>query len=1380
MARLFISHSSRNNDKAIEVRDWLAANGWDDVFLDLDPERGIVAGQRWKEALQQAASRCEVVLALVSAEWLASSYCKAEINTAQMMGKKTIIALIDKSQVPGDLTDEQFIDLSGDPQAYRRLKKGLELAGLDPLSFPFEPGRRPYPGFAYFEEQDVAVFFGRDAQIVRGLDELRRLVRTGVSRMLVILGASGSGKSSFLRAGLWPRLKRDDRAWLPLPIIRPERAVISGTYGLAGSLHQIISEAPFAGGFRQRGLPRSRADIEEFIKTEDGLAKLFDALRDIGQVPGLSGEIASPPTIVLALDQGEELFNDEGRDEAERFVEILTRTLNGDRHTLALLAMRSDSFPLVQAHPSLAALPKDTFTLDMMLEGSYRAVIEDPARLIQPTPLRIDPQLTEALLKEISGQDALPLLAFTLAHLYENYAADNELTLVGYDKLGHVRGVIDTAVTQAFAAGVAKGELPKDAKAQLALARAAFIPHLAQVNAAGQFVRRVATLGQIPAEARPLIDSFAEQRLLIKDRRKDADGKDVDVVEVAHETLLRQPPFSEWLEEDREFLIGKQQLQNDLRDWAEAKPADKNGALLAGLKLSRMRAWLEARPQDLTPQERDFGQASIAHADADERRKARQRRNITRGSIAAAVVLACFAVTAGWQWKIANGAKVEAQYQTQLATKAKDQADENAKQAESERDKAHVQLLAVQARREATDVTSADAIERAGALALASIAKSTGPPEADAIEAARSALSLLPLRVLSHGGGRVTSLVMLPDGRLASGGEDGKIKLWPKEGGGEPQVLSQNSRVFSLAVLPDGRLASGSVDGNIKIWPKDGTGTPMELSQGSPVWSLAVLADGRLASCGDGPIKLWPKEGIGAPVTLVHGGRVVSLAVLADGRLASGGHDGTIKLWSKEGAGAPMVLSQAGGLYKLAALADGRLASGGGDGTIKIWPKDGVGVPVVLSHGGAVMSLAVLIDGRLASGGFDSRIKLWPKEGTGELAVVSPGSPVQSLAVLADGRLASGGDDGNIKIWPKEVTSEPVILWHGGRVWALAALADGRLASGTDSAIKIWPREGAPVILPQHSPLWSLAVLTDGRLASGPADGKISLWPKDFTGEPAVLSQGHQLGSFSSLVGLADGRLAIGGADGKIRLWPKDFADEPVVLTHGGQVSSLAVLKDGRLASGGTDGTVKLWPREGTGEPVVLSHGSQLTSLAGLTDGRLASGGRDGTIKVWPKEGNGEPVVLSHGSQLTSMAGLADGRLASGGRDGTIKVWPKEGNGEPVVLSHGNDVWSLAVLADGRLASGGEGGQIKLWLVDEKKLIAALCLRAGRNLTKDEWARYIGSDTPWQPSCRSFGVPSNWRTVDENKSGLRAADGQTAPISGPDQPILHRERGAGG
>jgi hypothetical protein len=179
----------------------------------------------------------------------------------------------------------------------------------------------------------------------------------------------------------------------------------------------------FRRGIRQRGLPRSRADIQDFIeKTDDGLARLFAALRDIAQAAA-SKDNVPPPTILLALDQGEELFNEEGRDEAKRFIEILTKTLTADPRALAILVMRSDSFPLVQGEPSLAALPKDTFTLDMMLEGSYRAVIEGPAKLVQPNPLKIDPLLTDALLEDLSGQDALPLLAFTLAHLYDNYSA---------------------------------------------------------------------------------------------------------------------------------------------------------------------------------------------------------------------------------------------------------------------------------------------------------------------------------------------------------------------------------------------------------------------------------------------------------------------------------------------------------------------------------------------------------------------------------------------------------------------------------------------------------------------------------------------------------------------------------------------------------------------------------------------------------------------------------------------------------------------------------------------------------------------------------------------------------------------------------------------
>jgi lysozyme family protein len=708
MGTIFISHSSHNIDRAKEVFDWLTANGWDDVFLDLDPERGIVAGQRWKDALQKAAQRCEVVLALVSKEWLASRWCKAEIDTAQLMGKKVIIALIgvDKSEVPLDLTDQQWVDLDAGATEYKRLAAGLRLAGLDPATFELEAGRRPYPGFAFFDEKDAAIFFGRDGEIVRAIDRIRGLARVGVDRMLIILGASGSGKSSFVRAGLLPRLNRDERTWLPLPTIRPERAVISGNFGLAEALLKKISEERFANEFRKRELPRSRAAIQNFIESdEDGLLKIFDALREIAHEPILYGEKSSPPTIVLALDQGEELFNEDGRDEAKRFIDILTRTLKADpARALTLVAMRSDALPRLQAERLLAEFPKDTFPLEAMAEGSYRAVIEGPARLLKPKPLKIDPRLTDELLKDVSGQDALPLLAFTLAHLYDNYSTDNELNVTDYEKIGRLKGVLETTVKDAFADGAARGELPKNENDQLALWRESFIPHLAQVNAAGQSARRVARRDELPAKAGPLIDRFAERRLLIKDRRTDL-GEDVEVIEVAHEALLRQPPLSTWLVEDQEFMIWRQRLAR----MCEEFKANERG-LLVGRELQRAREWTQTRPGNyLSASERKFIDDSILEDEKqrkeaaererklqeDEREKEQARARLRKQRIALAVtVLLVFAVGGGWvyaylqqreataQRAIAESAQRAAETQKEIADQQRVIAETQKKEAE--------------------------------------------------------------------------------------------------------------------------------------------------------------------------------------------------------------------------------------------------------------------------------------------------------------------------------------------------------------------------------------------------------------------------------------------------------------------------------------------------------------------------------------------------------------------------------------------------------------------------------------------------------------------------------------------------------------------------
>jgi hypothetical protein len=345
--RLFISHASANNASAAALQLWLRENGFDDVFLDIDAERGLVPGERWQEALKAATHRCEAVLCLVFPAWLASKWCQAEFLTAKLLHKRIfglVVAPVPRKQVPADMAAEwQLCELVGEDRfrifevevlgrtqqvAFREaglnlLRRGLDRAGLDAKSFSWpprdEPSRAPYRGLKALEPQDAAIFFGRDAWIVRGLDHIRGLVEGGVERLLVILGASGSGKSSFLRAGLWPRLARDDTNFLPLPVIRPQTAVIGGSSGLAVSL---------AGTFGQLGAPRAPGHIRDMLGDRDGFVRLLDELSDMakGRLARLDDHVADP-IIVLPLDQAEELFNPDGAAEAARFLDLVSGVL---------------------------------------------------------------------------------------------------------------------------------------------------------------------------------------------------------------------------------------------------------------------------------------------------------------------------------------------------------------------------------------------------------------------------------------------------------------------------------------------------------------------------------------------------------------------------------------------------------------------------------------------------------------------------------------------------------------------------------------------------------------------------------------------------------------------------------------------------------------------------------------------------------------------------------------------------------------------------------------------------------------------------------------------------------------------------------------------
>ena len=248
-----------------------------------------------------------------------------------------------------------------------RLKTGLTRAGLDARFFQWppedDPDRPPYRGMRPLEAEDAGIFFGREAPTIEALDRLRGMSEAAPPRFLVILGASGAGKSSFLRAGLLPRLDRDDRNFLPLPIVRPERAALSGETGLIRSLEAALKAA---------GLKQTRAEVKAAVEAgADAVGALLAALAEKVRAPAGTNEAqAAPPRIVLAIDQGEELFLAEGADEAKAFLALVAGLVADPASNLiVVVTIRSDAYERLQTAPALEGVRQETLSLPPLAEG---------------------------------------------------------------------------------------------------------------------------------------------------------------------------------------------------------------------------------------------------------------------------------------------------------------------------------------------------------------------------------------------------------------------------------------------------------------------------------------------------------------------------------------------------------------------------------------------------------------------------------------------------------------------------------------------------------------------------------------------------------------------------------------------------------------------------------------------------------------------------------------------------------------------------------------------------------------------------------------------------------------------------------------------------
>jgi WD40 repeat protein/serine/threonine protein kinase/two-component SAPR family response regulator len=1165
----------------------------------------------------------------------------------------------------------------------------------------------PYKGLRAYQEADADDFFGREALTAQLVNRLAD------GRFLAVVGPSGSGKSSVVKAGLIPALRQgalpDSENWY---VAR----MTPGTHPLEElelALWPIAVNPP-------------PSLVEPMQKDSRGL------LRTVRRI--LPDAVSSQ--LLLVIDQFEELFTLTNETRRTHFLGSLYTALTAARSPLRLvITLRADYYDRPLQYQPLADLFKQHTELVLGLNRDELLwAIQEPARRVG---VSFEDGLLADIVADVAAQPgALPLLQYALTELF-NARNGRTLTRTAYAAIGGVPGALARRAEDIFAGLDENG---RSATRRLFL-------HLVTLGNGQTATRRRVTLTEIAQLGvdGDIINEFGRARLLTFDH--DPLTRE-STVEVAHEALLsRWERLQQWIDASRDDIRWQRQLAALATEWDDNQR--DNSFLLHGTRLLQFAAWQQQDTLPLLPIETAFLQASLAaRAEHEATEAARQQRELQ----AVQQLAAAEAQRAKEQKQAAAGLRRRAALLAgALALVAilaavglflAQQARQNA--AAAERSAAEAQSIAL-----ATGAQSALANHNPDlALGLALAANDLDTPPA----LARRTLYDVALapgleQLIVGGGGWRWSMDVTADRRfIASGADDGSVTIWEAATGAELMRLDgeHTEPIGDIAFTPDGRfLLSTAYDDQIIKW---------DAISGEVVWravnpagdpnTISISPDGHLAAFGTegGVVTLWDVasgEMVGEFAGHDPDWQVLPVAFSPDGHLlVSGSETGEAIIWDVATQTVQQripVLDNV--LFALAFSPDGQvLAAGGMSNAIQFFnvatgalTGSVTGLPdwvfdMTFSDDGSLLLVASR-DGAVMA--WDMFAQQWRRTFYGEAG------RALNVAIVDETTIAASYTTGNIRLWDVADGRIQQTISLDAFVNSFVQSDDGRFgAAGLTDAITLFDLQtgevvheiamtpGDPTVL-NGGDVSALAYSPDGtQLLSGSADGRLLLWDVA-TGEQVRSFAGHTA-FIHQIVFSLDGRFFLSSADDRqLILWDVAGGEPRFVYTHPTDViTAVAFSPDGHLFAGGVGATryvadfdpeavrdtrILLWETE-TGNEVgqFAGHEGPVTTVAFSPDNRLLlSGGLDAVLRLWDVAG-GEQMHRfdGHSSGIMAVVFSGDGTYAaSGAQDGTVIVWDVvTGDLLRQIQAHASVLHHLAFTADSSgLWSAAEDGAVHLW-----------------------------------------------------------------------------------